>query len=246
MRASSRAPTRPRVRSESTRWIVTMSAWRAARPWLDAPRRRARRARSAVRFWLQAIDVHAERLPDRGDAARRAGRARPRRACAPARSGPTVCCQPPARTAASSSRDVPRDGEDQRPGELGRSRCGLPPVPQTTMPWSLRRARRRSTALRGPVVTSSRRFGSRSRTLARERACARAWRRRRRTARSRATSASWSATWSWNVDDLDAALGQPRPVGVGGRRRPGSRRARRCAASTRSTTAISLRRAAVG
>ena len=131
--------------------------------------RRASAARSAVRFWLQAIDVHAERAADAGHRAAEpaqpddAERARRRARCR------CVCCQPPARTAASSCGTCRGDGEDQRPGQLGRWRSARPPRAADDDAALAAAASRSIDALRMPVVTSSRRLGSRSSTLARER-----------------------------------------------------------------------------
>ena len=74
MRARSPAPTSPRERSESTRWIVTTSASSKScslLTWVTP----AASARSAVRFWLQAITFMPKALLETLKARRIAGAA---------------------------------------------------------------------------------------------------------------------------------------------------------------------------
>jgi len=56
------APTRPRVRSLRMRWMVTTSARRKS-PLFVTSSAPAASAASAVKLWLQAIDLHAEARP---------------------------------------------------------------------------------------------------------------------------------------------------------------------------------------
>ena len=64
MAASSAAPTKPRVRRLSTRWMVRMSAcWNS--PSLEASRTPCTSALSGVRFWLQAITSMPKACPTR-------------------------------------------------------------------------------------------------------------------------------------------------------------------------------------
>src|SRR5260370_1198555 len=89
--SSSAAPTRPRVRSLNTKWIVRMSA-RSNRWSLDTRIAPAAVAASGVMFWLQAIRFIPKALPTRAtcDPIRPSPRT-PR--VFRRRSVPTVCCQ---------------------------------------------------------------------------------------------------------------------------------------------------------
>ena len=82
----------------------------------------------------------------------------------PDRPGPIVCCQPPARTAASSWAKL-RVSAIIIPIVSSGIALPEPPVPHTVMPWRAA-ASRSIEALAIPVVTSSRRAGSAASTSA--------------------------------------------------------------------------------
>ena len=185
MRASSSAPMSPRraVGSE-LRWIGDdVGAARAARrgSTASAP---CSAARSAVRFWLQAITSIPNAWPIRATGAPEPAEAERRRACGPARSVPTRLLPAAARGSRRSSAGTCRaSGEDQRPGQLGgrggqRRRCR-----ETTMPRSLRGrdVDRRVAHAGGDEQPEVRQPLEDARAGT---ACARASRRRRRTARA--------------------------------------------------------------
>ena len=200
MRASSGRPTRWRVRSESTRWMLTTSAV-AKSSSLSTRRAPCSAARSSVRLALQATTSMPKACPTR--ATRVPMLPRPRSpSVRPSRSAPTAVCQPPARTEATSPgrrRATARMSAQVSSAVL----LTIPHVPETTMPSSLA-APTSMAALRSPVVTSSRRSGSRSST-----ALGNAVRSRMATTtsqpRSRSTRSSTSATWSVNETTSRAA-----------------------------------------
>ena len=99
MRPRSSAPISPRVRLDSSGWTVTTSAWRTAPP--PHPAGAHLRGPLVGEVLAPGDDVHAEGEPDAGDLAALTAEADD----AEPRAGevvPTVSCQPPARTEASS------------------------------------------------------------------------------------------------------------------------------------------------
>ena len=117
--------------------------------------------RSAVRFWLQAMVSMPNACPTVATSAPMLPSPQ-RPSVWPCRSVPTVVIQPPPRTLATSvgsCRAQARISAQVSSAVL----CRAPPVPHTVTPWS-RQAAMSIAALRGPVVTSSRRSPRRSST----------------------------------------------------------------------------------
>ena len=224
MSASSAVPIAARLRSPSTRWSVTTSDARSSssRPASSAP---AARARSAVRFGLQA----STRMPNAAPTAatrlpRRPSPITPSVAPSSARPGGAACQRPSRRPCACAG----RWRASARMSAHVRSVVGAPApgAPQTVTPRSAQAARSIE-ALRRPVVTSSRSAGRRS---IRERG--KGVRSRIATSASngarRSATASSSATWSENASTASLPAGAPTPPGRA--RAPRSRRAARAAA----------------
>src|SRR6266404_9023113 len=116
--SSSAAPTRPRVRLLSTKWIVRMSA--SSNSWsLETSVAPAALAASGVMFWLQAIRFIPKALPTR--ATSDPIRPSPRNAQGLSTEIRAHCLLPAAGSDGVALRhDMSGGGQDQRPGKFDR------------------------------------------------------------------------------------------------------------------------------
>ena len=228
----SSAPISPRVRLDSSRWTVTTSDGGEQLLPLD-PADADLGGALVGEVLAPGDDVHAEGQPDAGDLAALPAEADD----AEAWRRPGRCRRSPASRRRARRRppgDVPGGGEDQPPGQLRGCRSAAMPGAADGDAAFRRRPRRRWTCCACPVVTSSRRFGSRSRTDRAE-----------------------GGALAHRDDDVEGFAGgrrgRPRRRGGRGTRPPrrargprtsrsrwrprtGSRRGRRCDARARSTT----------
>ena len=148
-----RAPTSPRVRSPSTQ-VDGHDVGAREQLVLGHRGRAAAAARSAVRFWLQAITSIPKARPTR--ATREPSRPSPRTPSVRPRGRPERVLPAALAHRAVLGGDVAGERQDQRPGQLGRRGTASPPVPQTMIAALARRPRGRSRRCAIPVVTSRR------------------------------------------------------------------------------------------
>ena len=163
MRARSSAPTRPVVRSDSSRWMVTTSE-RANSSSLETSSAPTSAQRSAVRLWLQATTFMPKALAPILATAE-PSRPRPTQPrVLPARSKAMRVCQPPWRITMWSC------GTCRAVARISAQVCSVVLVPEVSVPQHttprLRAAAKSTDLFRMPLVMNSFRFGRRSNTAA--------------------------------------------------------------------------------